>query len=116
MRVLIALSLSALLAAPALADPPHLEHEDELIITELAPAEPTPVPTASPAPTPSLEPRCEDAGPLVRCRAVQDPAAVLNQRVTNVEQQQNLMAQQVGQAIRQLNERVTALEPKKGGK
>lgn len=72
----------------------------------------TPVPTVTPAPTPTLEPRCEESGPLVRCRAVQDPAAVLNQRLTAVEQRPQIDPQALANAINGLDARLKAIEAK----
>lgn len=74
----------------------------------------TPAPTTSPAPT--LEPPCELSGPLVPCRARQDPAAILNQRLQQLEQQFVQFSQAVSKEFPALANRVAALEqgkPKK---
>lgn len=125
MKLLAALLLSFCLAAPAFAEPIEVSRDtttgerrmiDSVTGEAWTEPGPTPIPTASPGPTPTLEPRCEDAGPLVPCRARQDPAAVLNQRVSGLEQQLQQLAQQIGQVIRQQNERIDALTPKPAAK
>lgn len=86
--------LLVLLAGPAFAEEPTLLPPRETIsVPEARPTtEPTPVP-----------PMCSEVNPsLTRCLAVQDPAAVLNQRVTNLEQRD----QQIVAAIQELQQKV----------
>ncbi len=104
MKKLIPMIALLLLAAPALATEAKLDHDHELQV-ELPASSPTPEASPTPTPAPTLEPRCEDVGPLVPCRARQDPAAVLNQRVTALEQRDG----QIIAAFQELVKRVDAL-------
>ncbi len=104
---LLAFILALTIGAPAFAEESPAA-EPTPTATE-APT-PTPEPTATPVPTPTIEPRCEDVGPLVRCRAVQDPAAVLNQRVTGVEQGQAQFRQAVVNELTAIKAEIATLK------
>lgn len=94
-----------IVAVPAFAEP-TLEHREALQEPEVLAS-----PTSSPVPSPTpLPPLCSETNPsLTRCLAVQDPAAVLNQRVTALEQRE----QQIIQLLQQLAQKVEGQTVKK---
>lgn len=92
-----------------------------LLLASSAPAytlaDPTPAPTdvlatPTPSPTPGTLPLCSEAGPLVKCLAVQDPAVVLNQRVDQLQAAQQALVQQLNPVFAEYNRRLAELEAK----